>query len=98
MCIRNCSDSICFLKEQFDRDDNRDLVFYVPFNIMKVISRRWKGYNERLCAKKHCTVMDRFPPSAGFESWTRDLKSGALPQINTLLNLVTVFMVFTVRH
>ena len=31
-----------------DDDDNDDvdtLVFYVPFNIIQVISRRWRGYN-----------------------------------------------------
>ena len=28
---------------------NDDLVFYVPFNIIEVISRRWKDDNERFC-------------------------------------------------
>ena len=27
-------------------------VFYIPFNIIKVISRQGKGDNERLCAMK----------------------------------------------
>ena len=29
-------------------DDNDDLAFYIPFYIIKVISRQWKGDNERL--------------------------------------------------
>ena len=33
-----------------------DFVFYVPFNIIYVISRWWKGDNERLYAMKHYTV------------------------------------------
>ena len=40
-----------------DNDDDDDLVFYVPFNIIQIISRQWKGENERLCAMKHHTVM-----------------------------------------
>ena len=29
-----------------------ELGFYVPFNSISVISRRWKGEHERLCAMK----------------------------------------------
>ena len=34
-----------------------DLVFYIPFNMIKVISRQWKDGNERLCAIKHHIAM-----------------------------------------
>ena len=32
-----------------------ELGFYVPFSI-SVISGRWKGKHERLCAMKHCFI------------------------------------------
>ena len=31
-----------------------ELGFYVPFNSISVISGRWKGEHERLCAIKDC--------------------------------------------
>ena len=31
-----------------------ELGFYVPFYSFSVISGRWKGEHERLCAVKHC--------------------------------------------
>ena len=34
-----------------------DLVFYIPFNIIKVILRQWKDDNERVCSMKCCTIM-----------------------------------------
>ena len=37
--------------------DDDGLVFYVPFNIISIISRQWKGHKQRLCAMKHRTVM-----------------------------------------
>ena len=36
-----------------------DLQFYVLFNIISVISERWKVDNERLCAMELC-LRDRF--------------------------------------
>ena len=45
--------------------DDDDLVFYIPFNIILVISRWWKGDNERLCAMKHYTAMSSITPPAG---------------------------------
>ena len=51
-------------------DDEDGLVFYVPFNIIYVISRWWKEDNERLCAMKCSTVMSWILPPAGFELWT----------------------------
>ena len=45
-------------------DDNDDLAFYVPLNIIQVILRRWKGDNKRLCAMKCYTVMTHEPNSA----------------------------------
>ena len=36
------------------------LVFYVPFNNIQVISRRWKDDNERLCAMKRYQSLTEF--------------------------------------
>ena len=33
-----------------------ELGFYVPFNSISVISGRWKGEHESLCAMKHCFI------------------------------------------
>ena len=43
---------------------------YVPFNIISVISRRWKGEHERLGAMKHRLGSERISPPVGFESAT----------------------------
>ena len=40
------------------QDKRSDFVFYVPFNSIKVIWRRWNGGNDRLCAMKRYTVMN----------------------------------------
>ena len=47
------------------------LGFYVPFNSISVISWRWKGEDERLCAMKCCLCSGRISPQAGFEPATR---------------------------
>ena len=47
-----------------------DLVFYIPFNIIEVISRQWKSDNERLQAMKHRTVMSLILPPAKVELGT----------------------------
>ena len=47
------------------------LEFYVPFNSISVISGRWKGEHERLCAMKCCLCSGRISPQAGFEPATR---------------------------
>ena len=49
-----------------------------PFNSISVISRRWEGEHERLCAMKRRLGSGRISPTAGFEPVTRDPKSGAL--------------------
>ena len=41
-----------------------------PFNSISVISRRWKGEHERLCAVKRRLGSGRISPSAGFEPAT----------------------------
>ena len=41
-----------------------------PFNSISVISRRWKGEHERLCAMKHRLGSGRISPPAGFEPTT----------------------------
>ena len=38
-----------------DGDDDNDLVFYIPFNIIQIILRWWKSDNERLPAMKERT-------------------------------------------
>ena len=44
-----------------------DELFCVLFNTISVISRRWKGEHERLCAKKRRLGSGRISPPAGFE-------------------------------
>ena len=41
-----------------------------PFNSISVISRRWKGEHERLCAMKHRLGSRRISPPAGSEPAT----------------------------
>ena len=41
-----------------------------PFNSISVISRRWKGEHERLCARKRRLGSGRISPPAGFEPAT----------------------------
>ena len=41
-----------------------------PFNSISVISRRWKGDYERLCAMKRRLGSGRISPPAGFEPAT----------------------------
>ena len=41
-----------------------------PFNSISVISRRWKGEHERLCAMKRRLGSGRISPPAGFEPTT----------------------------
>ena len=41
-----------------------------PFNSISVISRRWKGEHERLCAMKRRLGSRRMSPPAGFEPAT----------------------------
>ena len=41
-----------------------------PFNSISVISRRWKGEHERLCAMKRRLGSGRISPQAGFEPAT----------------------------
>ena len=45
--------------------------FYVPFNSISVISGRWTGEHERLCAMKCRLCSGRISPQAGFEPATR---------------------------
>ena len=55
-----------------------------PFNSISVISRRWKGEHERLCAMKRRLGSGRISPPAGFEP-VPDSK----PQINNEENYET---------
>ena len=68
-----------------------DLVCYVPFNIIKVISRRWKDDDEGLCAMKCHTVMSWILPLEEFEpgaSWSEDWSANHLAtQMLTLMLL-----------
>ena len=42
----------------------------LPFNNISVISRRWKGEHERLCAMKRRSGSERILPPEGFEPAT----------------------------
>ena len=44
-----------------------DLRFYILFNSISVISRRWADDNERLCAMKTLLRLKRSPPQAGLD-------------------------------
>ena len=47
-----------------------ELGIYVPGNSISVISRRWKGEHETLCAVKRRLGAERISPPAGFEPAT----------------------------
>ena len=47
-----------------------ELGFYVPFNSISVILRRWKGEHERLWVMKRRLGSERISPPAGFEPET----------------------------
>ena len=51
------------------------LAFYIPFNSISVISGRWKGEHERLCAMKCRLGSGRIVPPAGFETATPVIRS-----------------------
>ena len=53
-----------------NKKDEDDSVFYIPFNIIYIISRQWKDDNEKLCAMKGPTVMSCIPTSVGFKLQT----------------------------
>ena len=46
------------------------LRFYVLFNSISVISGRWKGYNERLCATEPRLWLKGCPPRADIDEQT----------------------------
>ena len=56
----------------------QEVRFNVPFNSISVISGRWKGEHEKLCAMKRRLGSEKILPPAGFKPGTRDPKSGAL--------------------
>ena len=55
------------MNEQMPDDD--DLLFYIPFNIIEVISRQWKADNEWLYAMKRSHELNL----ASSRIWTRHL-------------------------
>ena len=63
---------ICTLEKCVAKSDGwTSSGFYVPFNSISVISGRWKGEHERLCAMKCRLCSGRISPQAGFEPATR---------------------------
>ena len=56
-----------------------------PFNSISVISRRWKGEHERLCAMKRRLGLGRILPPAGFEPATPWSKDGSAYRSATLM-------------
>ena len=59
-----------------------------PFNSISVISRRWKGEHERLCAMKHRLGSGRISPAAWFEPAT------LLPEVGSANRLATRMLLF----
>ena len=57
-----------------------------PFNSISVISRRWKGEHERLCAMKRRLGLGRISPPVGFEPATlwSEVGSANRPAMRTL--------------
>ena len=47
-----------------------ELGFYLPFKSISVLSGRWKGEHEGLCAMKRCLGLEGILPLAGFEPET----------------------------
>ena len=70
-----------------------------PFNSISVISRRWKGEHERLCAMKCHLGSRRITPPAGFEPATLWTEVGSVNRsaTRTLLCLVEDYSTNTVR-
>ena len=55
-----------------------DLQFYALFNSISVMSGRWKGNTERLCAMEPRLRLKRFLPSAGTKPGSVSLASQRL--------------------
>ena len=55
-----------------------ELWFNIPFNSISLISGRWKGEQEKLCAMKRRLGLEIILPPAGLEPGTCDPKSGVL--------------------
>ena len=47
-----------------------DLQFYILFNSISVISGKWLGDKERLCAMESHLQSERLPPQVGLEPGT----------------------------
>ena len=60
-----------------------------PFNSISVISRRWKGEHERLCAMKRRLGSGRISPPAGFEPATPWSEVGSANRSATRTLLLT---------
>ena len=62
-----------------------ELGFYIPFNSISVILRRWKGKHERLCAMKRRLGLGRISPPAGFKPVIRSLERLSLGHMEASL-------------
>ena len=72
-----------------------------PFNSISVISRRWKGEHERLCAMKRRLGSGRISPPAGFEPATpwSEVGSANRSATRTLLSfLMFIYLVANPRR
>ena len=58
-----------------------------PFNSISVISRRWKGEHEKLCAMKRRLGSGRISPPAGFKPATPWSKVGSANRLATRMLL-----------
>ena len=68
-----------------------------PFNSISVISRRWKGEHERLCAMKCCLGSGRILPPVGFKPatpWSEVRSANRSPTRTLLLEEEDNFFLF----
>ena len=88
-CIVNCSLQWRQTINKFTWMEGLVMGFYVPFNSISVISGRWKGEHERLCAMKHLLGSGRIWTPAGFESATpwSDVGSANRSATRTQINI-----------
>ena len=85
----NLNLTTCKICHSHNRMDGWDRVLR-PFNSISVISRRWKGEHERLCAMKRRLDSGRISPPAGFEPATpwSEVGSAKRSATRTLLHII----------
>ena len=73
-----------------------------PFNSISVVSRRWKGEHERLCAMRRRLGSGRISPPAGFEPATPCSEVGSANHSDTRTLLIPIrwhqFLINVISH